>query len=270
MTTNTYKCNFCSRGYQRKIYYSRHVAICELMCKSIKERKLETEETDDTPSVRMLYDVILEMANKMSLMEKKMNELSKWADLKKRKLNVITWLNENTHEDIKPFEEFIGNIRVERKHLEYLFKNDYTSAILCVIQEFLPLENDELNPIKAFIQKPNILYVFANDPTNCLANGLIKDGTIKDGMNTWSIITPKSLQQLINIVSKQLLDEFIKWQKENSAKMEQDEFAVRYAENVIKMMGGKMTREQVLNRIKLDLYKYLKVQMKHITAVEIE
>ena len=45
------------------------------MCKSVKERQLENQECDDTPSVRELYDVILEMANKMSAMERKMNDM---------------------------------------------------------------------------------------------------------------------------------------------------------------------------------------------------
>ena len=64
--------------------------------------------------------------------------------------------------------------------------------------------------------------------------------------------------KIINVVMKQLLDEFIIWQKENAGKMDQDDFAVKYANNARKIMGGSLTREQIYSRVKLDLYKCLK------------
>ena len=283
----TYKCNFCSRSYQRKLYYSRHITICELMCKSIKERQVESEEHDDTPSVRVLYDVILEMANKISHMERKITELSKCSDVKKRKFNMLTWLNENVNAG-QTYGELIGEVLVERRHLEYLFKTDYISGILFVIQEFLPL--DAVNAIKAFVQKPYILYVCKGEgeakvegevegevgvAAKVKAEGAIEVevGVAAKGEvgvageaevdGAWSILSEKALNKLINLVKKLLLDDFIKWQTENSAKMEQDDFAIKYAANVIKIMGGNLSREYVSNRIKLDLYKYLKVDIQN-------
>jgi hypothetical protein len=230
------------------------------MCKSIKERRLENEELDDTPTVRVLYDIILEMGKKMSQMERKMNDLSKWADVKRRKLDMITWLNKHMCGSVRPYDDFLGTIRVDRKHLEYLFKTDYTSGIMNVIKGVLPVADAiantdaDANCVKAFMQKPNVLYVYVPGA----------------GEKGWSVLADKSLQKLINIVTKQLLDEFIKWQTENSDKMEQDDFAIKYAANVIKMMGGNMSREDVYNRIKLDLYKYLKVNVQNMTEVMIE
>ena len=245
------------------------------MCKSIKERRVESEEHDDTPSVRVLYDVILEMANKISHMERKITELSKCSDVKKRKFNMLTWLNENVNAG-QTYGELIGEVLVERRHLEYLFKTDYISGILFVIQEFLPL--DAVNAIKAFVQKPYILYVCKGEvgvAAKVEAEGAIEvevgvaakgevgvAGEAKvDG--AWSILSEKALNKLINLVKKLLLDDFIKWQTENIAKMEQDDFAIKYAANVIKIMGGNLSREYVSNRIKLDLYKYLKVDIQN-------
>ena len=308
--TSSHKCSFCGRGYQRKIYYSRHVAICELMCKSIKERQLENQERDDTPSVRELYDVILEMATKMSAMEKKMNEMSKWVDSKKRKINIIEWLNE-THKNIAlSMEEFIERIKVERCHLEHLFKEDYNKTILKVIKDVLSDDDENKMPIKAFDIKPNVLFVYTGEgsapltPRSPIVNGMgedggyIEDNRVADGLRSgrgphreyigsdnggadglnrgqdssreyigsdnrgadggpprWIIMPDSLLKQLVNVVMKKLLDEFIVWQKENTGRMEQDDFAIQYANNVRKIMSG---GQETYGRVKLDLYKYLR------------
>ena len=310
--TSAHKCSFCGRGYQRKIYYSRHVAICELMCKSIKERQLENQERDDTPSVRALYDVILEMVTKMSAMEKKMIEMSKWVDSKKRKMNIIDWLNE-THKNMAlSVEEFIEHIKVERCHLEYLFKEDYNKTILKVIKDVLSGDDENKMPIKAFDIKPNMLFVYTGEdsaPRSLIANGIggdggyIGDNSGAGGLNSgqgatreyigsdngeadglrsgrgpprgivnelggeaslsptasgiarWIIMSDPLLKQLVNVVMKKLLDEFIVWQKENTGRMEQDDFAIKYANNVRKIMSG---GQETYGKVKLDLYKSLR------------
>ena len=306
--TSSHKCSFCGRGYQRKIYYSRHVAICELMCKSIKERQLENQERDDTPGVRELYDVILEMVTKMSAMEKKMNEMSKWVDSKKRKMNIIEWLNE-THKNMAlSVEEFIERIKVERCHLEHLFKEDYNKTILKVIKDVLSGDDENKMPIKAFDIKPNVLFVYTgvpppatqavnphipdsnmfstssevNDrregddfqigqgspneayggadggPPRGIVNELGGEASLSptaSGIACWIIMSDSLLKQLVNVVMKKLLDEFIVWQKENTGRMEQDDFAIKYANNVRKIMSG---GQETYGRVKLDLYKYLR------------
>ena len=301
--TSLHKCSFCGRGYQRKLYYSRHVAICELMCKSIKERQLENQERDDTPNVRALYDVILEMVAKMSAMEKKMNEMSKWVDSKKRKMNIVDWLNE-THKNVAlSLEEFIDRIKVERCHLEYLFKEDYIKTILKVIKDVLSDDDADKMPIKAFDIKPNTLFVYTgvppvnphipdsdmfstssgvNDrrgddefqigrgspggayggadggPPRGIVNELGGEASLSptaSGIARWITMPVPLFHQFVNVVMKKLLDEFIVWQKENTGRMEQDDFAIKYANNVRKIMGG---GQEMYGKVKLDLYKYLR------------
>jgi len=73
---------------------------------------------------------------------------------------------------------------------------------------------------------------------------------------------------LLHQLDKQFLAAFVNWQKENAAKMEQDDFAMKYAQNVKKVMGGNLSRDQIYSRVKIDLYKYLKVGAKNITEYE--
>ena len=50
--------------------------------------------------------------------------------------------------------------------------------------------------------------------------------------------------------------------------MKDDNFAIKYATYVKKVMGGKLTREQIYSRVKIDLYNYLKVCVKNIVEYE--
>jgi len=169
--------------------------------------------------------------------------------LKKKKINMVDWLNENHTEGVNiDFDQFIKCIKVERDQLENLFQTDYTSGILKVLEDKLSLDPYVNNPLKAFDQKNNVFFAYVN--------------------NTWCILPDKLFQQLINNISKQLLDEFIKWQTENANRMDQDDFAIKYSANVKKIMGGNLSREQNYAKIKLDLYKYLKVNVKNITEYQ--
>ena len=252
-TKTNYTCASCHRGYQRKLYYSRHVLLCEIMSKTVKERQQENEEQADTPTVRVLYDVILELTSKLRHMEGRVEELTKWADVKKRKINILEWLNANHITQCEgggTFETLLVQLAVTRQHLEYLFRNDYVSTILQILQEKLPLDDGlKANPIQAFDQKVNVLFAYS-------------------GAEGWCIVTDVMFQKLLYVADKKLLGEFIKWQTENAANMADDDFAIKYALNVKKAMGGSLTREQIYSRVKIDMYKYLKVCMKNITECE--
>lgn len=243
-------CRFCGRTYQRKVYYNRHIVVCELLSKTTKERQIDYEESADTPPVRELYEIILELANKVTHLEKKLNDLSKWADTKKRKIKVEEWLNEKytgLQAPLLDLATFLEKICVVRSHLEYLFQHDYLTCIGKVLQDMLPVDGDR-NVLKAFDHKYNVLFVY--------------------DASQWQVLTEPRIQAIITVITKQLWQEFVVWQKENALKMVQDDFAVTYATNAKKMMAGNTTPEQIYNRTKLDLYKYLKLPLGAITEVE--
>lgn len=247
---STYTCATCHRIYHRKSYYSRHVLLCEIMNKSVKERQLENEERTDTPTVRGLYEIILELTKKMNGMEQRLQELTKWTDVKKRKINIQDWLNANPANFVEgTFEDLLVNLTVGRRHLDYLFRSDYTSTLLHILKLHLPVEDEKYtNVIKAFDQKTNTLYAYSQ--------------------GQWQLLTESMFQTLVFVLDKKLLGEFIKWQNENAGNMADDDFALKYALNVKKIMGGSLNREQIYSRLKIDLYKYLKVCLRNITECE--
>ena len=72
----------------------------------------------------------------------------------------------------------------------------------------------------------------------------------------------KQFECLVGSVSKQLVNELAEWQNENMNKMSHEDFGIVYANNVLKVLGGSMPREQLYSKVRRGLYKYLKMNPK--------
>lgn len=255
-----YRCKYCNRAYKLKPNYDKHYLLCDILSKtsisktSISKTSLskttKVNNADDyVPSLRDMFTIILELTAKNSQLEQKVEELSKWAESKKKKLNVIDWLNEKYTKNIK-YSEWLAGIIITRTHLEAVFNSDMATGCYEIIQNLLSLRIIEENtPIKAFDQKENILFIYTDD-------------------NKWEMMSQPMFANLMNILAKKLLTEFIQWQNENKNKMSQDDFSYKYARNVQKIMGGNLTQEQLHMRVKKELYNYLKMNLRNVVEYE--
>ena len=259
-----YKCKYCNRAYKLKPNYDKHYLLCDTLNKSISITSISKTSTSNTndyvPNLRDMFTLILELTSKNSQLEQKVEELSKWAESKKKKLNVIDWLNEKYTKNIK-YTEWLAGINITRKHLEAVFNSDMVNGCYEILQNLLSLHNNNQNisnqnisneenaPIKAFDQKENILFIYNDD-------------------NKWEILSQPMFANLMNILSKSILTEFLNWQTENKSKMKQDDFSYRYARNVQKIMGGNLTQEQIHMRVKRELYNYLKMNLRNVVEYE--
>lgn len=250
MATIPYKCVSCNREYQRKIFYDKHILLCHLMMtKTVADMQKDNEEQADTPTVRVLYEIILEMNAKMVKMEARLDEYAKWVESRKRKVNIVDWLNDKYKSYPTSYAAWFNSIKLERQHLEMIFEMDYVLGIAAILQTLIPSENRDILPIKCFDQKDNILFIFNND--------------------TWQIMPVDLFDKLIMTLSKKLITEFIAWQNEHSDQLENnDEFATIHAQNLKKVMGGNISIELLGLRVKKELFKYLKVNLKSVMECE--
>jgi hypothetical protein len=217
--------------------------------KSKRERSLETEERADTPTVRELYIIIMELATKYNNLEQKMNEMTKWVAKKKQTMKITEWMN-STFTDTLEYYDWLAQIKLNRVYLEYIFNEDYVGGMLATLCKLLEGDKTTL-PLRAFSTKDNALYAY----------------TAKD---KWTLLDDNAITKMLNTLDKQMMDEFVKWQNENKAKMSaSDDFAVLYATNVKKIMGGNNTRDQLFSRIKRELFKHLRVDPPNIMEYEI-
>jgi hypothetical protein len=266
---NIYNCKYCNRTYKLKPNYDKHYLLCDTLNKTSIGKtsigktsigktsigKTSRENNDDyVPSLRDMFTIILELTAKNSQLEQKVEELSKWADSKKKKLNVIDWLNTKYTKNIK-YTEWLAGINITRNHLEAVFNSDMATGCYEILQSLLSvnmtedISNEQTSPIKAFDQKENILFIYNDE-------------------NKWEMLSQTMFANLMNTMSTNILTEFLKWQTENKSKMKQDDFSYKYARNVQKIMGGNLTQEQIHMRVKKDLYNYLKMNLRNVVEYE--
>jgi len=239
---SAYKCSCCKREYQRKLFYDKHILLCHLMMtKSVAEMKKDDEEQAGTPTVRVLYEIILEMNAKMVKMEARLDEYAKWVETRKRKLNIVEWLNNKYNGYPTSYTSWFNSIKISRVHLEMMFEMDYVPGVVAILEMLLPAEHRETLPIKCFDQKDNIIFIFHEDK--------------------WQIMSVELFDTLIMSLSKKLISEFIVWQNEHSDQLESDDFAATYAKNLKRVMGGNTGIELLGLRVKKELFKYLKVNL---------
>jgi len=231
-------CPHCHRRYQRKTYFERHTVVCDILTKSKKERKVESEEQADTPTLRDLYRVIMELAVKYNHLEQKIQEMAKVVSIKKQKLNIIDWLT-ITHSTSTDYKSWLDSMAVTREDLNVVFEVDYVAGVLSVLKHNLLLE-DEMRPLRAFIVKDSVFYIFEQEHKQ------------------WSTMDDEIYMNLMHYIDKKLMTAFGIWQTENKDNMYLDDFTLIYAKNVKKIMAS---REALYPRIKKEFYKYLRVDL---------
>lgn len=198
---------------------------------------MESEENADTPTVRDLYKVVMEMTVKYNRLEQKYQELSqdmaKLGTQQKPKISTLDGLNLKYSKALE-FTVWLNQLKVNRDDLLYLFKGDYSKGVLSVLKQSLRLE-DEACALRSFNNKDNVFYMVEQ--------------------KKWIMMSDEMYTKLMHNLDKKFMTEFLKWQTENKDNMYLDDFSLEYAKNVKKIM---ITREAVYSRIKRDLYHYLK------------
>jgi len=228
-----FSCSYCQRNYQRKIYFDRHVIACQFLSKNKRERDLETEELADTPSVRDLYAIILELAAKCQTLETKMQAMNKWAHITKQKLNITEWLN-TTQPTAMDYNEWVENLTLNQNDLNALFETDYVGGVMAILKK----QPSTDGPVRAFIGKENTFYIF---------------------QGKWLLCDSDTFTKLMHLFDKQFMREFIVWQTDNKKRMVTDDsFSDLYARNMKKIMGGSYNREQLYTRIKREWYLHMR------------
>ena len=76
------------------------------------------------------------------------------------------------------------------------------------------------------------------------------------------------MSQIIRKVGKDAMNIFVKWQEQNKHKMDTEEYSTMYTTRLMKVLGSNYTEQQVLTRVRRDLFKYLKMNLKNVIQFE--
>ena len=247
--TSMYSCALCKKGYTRKSSLDKHAVLCEFKSKSKLELQVAVEEAPDKPTYDQLVKIVQELSIKYVKMEEKMGEMQQYIDRKKKKVNVIGWLNAHVRPTTGYIEWANSIVSVEPSHFLYLLRPETT--IFEMLHEVFAynLEKcDFICPLTCFAQKNGVFYICEPEP-----NGLLC---------AWRELELEDFVLLLKQIQKKMIGELSDWRKENQKLFyDNDKIADQFNKAVIKLMNITFTQDANMSKIKNSLYHYLKIDL---------
>ena len=218
-----YRCLICKKEYTRKTSLDKHKLLCDYKSKSKSELITEDEEIGDKPSYDQLVKIVQELSIKYGKMETKLDDLQQWIARRKKKQDVISWLNANINATVGFLEWVTMLIEVNAKHFDYLMENNIFQTYHCIFDYNLRDTIDIVYPISCFKDKPNTFYICEKGEQND---------------SVWRQMEPTEFMQLIKRVHNLLICELTKWKQNNRERIEDnDKLSEVFNKAVIKLMG---------------------------------
>ena len=253
-TSNKYCCVICNKEYSRKSSFDKHKILCDFKSKSKTEQQIDYEELGDIPNHLQLVKIVQELTFKYNLMEKQLEQMKKFVDKQKKKINVIQWLNNNVFPTVGFAEWITMYFNVKQSHFESLMEKSLFQTVQQIFE--YNFENHEfVYPIHCFSEKNNIFYI-------CEKN----DETI-----SWRQAHLSDIVLLLKTLQNKMIRELRKWKTDNQNNFdENDKISELFNKAVIKLMNISFTSDATMSRIKNGLYNYLKKDIKMMIEYEFE
>ena len=244
-----HKCSICGKSYKKKTNLNNHMAICEFLLKSVKSSNIDE---DELPSQRKMYQIILEMGKKFNSLDEKVDEMNKWVVKKKKKINVIEWLNTNVTPETN-FENLNSKIIINEDDIKCLFEHTFIDVLNQIFSRTIYNNSNKEYPIFAFIQKTNIFYIYENDEVK------------------WIELNGEKMWRFLDRIYMKISRAFSEWKKNNKYKMEEDEnFQLSCDKTSVKLYSVDIKNETTLNKIKSNIYSRIKTDIKACLEYEFE
>ena len=241
-------CIYCGKSYKKKTNLEKHVILCELINRS---KKSVIEDEEEVPSQRKLFQMLLELGNKFSKLEERIDEINNWVVKKKKKINVIEWLNTNMKSEIK-FDNLVEKVIVTQDDIKYLFEHSFIDTLNHIFSRNIYNFQEEY-PIFAFIQKTNIFYIYENNDEK------------------WKELSKENLIKFLNKVHMKITRTFGEYKRLNADKLRNDErFSILCDKITIKIMNIDFRQESILGKVKTNMYSKMKTDMKGLVEYEFE
>lgn len=243
-------CVYCGKSYKKKSNLEKHTNLCELLNKS--KKKMVIEDDEEIPSQKKIYQILLELGNKFNVLEEKVDELNKWVVKKKKKINIVDWLNTNITPEIK-FENLIEKIIITEDDIKYLFENSFADTLNHIFSRNIYNLSENENPIFAFVQKTNIFYIYENEEAQ------------------WIELSRENLIKFLNKVHMKLFRVYGQHKKDNADKIREDEsYSILCDKTSLKLMNTDFRQESILGKIRTNMYSRMKTDMKALVEYEFE
>ena len=243
-----HQCNYCAKKYTRISSYERHFILCKIQHQTVRENKCDVEESSDLPTYKQLYNIVQELAVKYNSLEEKMSDIHKWVVKKKKKLNVIQWLNTSLT-PLTMYDTWTKAFIVTDAHIDVLLTDNMVRTFMTVLQHNINMTSNNLNvrplhPFICFSEKANQFYTY--------------------DANTWTIVEPDMFSKFVKIIYRKIFNGLCEWHTKNAQKIaDNDKLGELYSKTLIKLMDMKLDASSlVVGKIKAALYTYMKTELK--------
>lgn len=242
-----HNCNVCGKKYTRKSSQEKHVILCEILSRTDRERKIESEEYAELPSKKQLFVIIQELAYKYNKLEEKVTEMQKCIVKKREKIKMTDWLEKNTVPGL-----CICIYSFTEKILESINENIIGKLMECSLVETIGEifrehrdKNTEFSPLQCFEQKHNTLYVYSK--------------------STWKEQTGEEFYEIINKIHNKIIDVFCEWKTTNKTKIKnEDIWTENYNKLIMKIMTISLKESTILGKIKKMVFNHFKRELEMI------
>ena len=244
-------CSYCGKTYKSRTNMDKHVILCELLDKS----KKTIDEDEEIPSLKKMYMMMLEMGKKYNVLEERVNEFNKFVVKKKKKINVLEWLNTNIHPEIL-FEKLYEKIIINDEDVNFVLSNSFNDTINEIFSRSIYNVNEGEYPIFAFVQKSSIFYIYDK---------------IDEDKIGWHELTRDKLIGFLSRVHMKLYKSFCEWKKTKIEEIRNsDSFAIICDKTIVKLMSVELKQETCLSKLRSSMYSRMKTDMKALIEYEFE
>jgi hypothetical protein len=281
----TFGCSHCGKYYKTRVNLNKHQILCETLTRAKKSKRNnnnnENEEfLEPLPSQKQMYKIILDLALKCNHLEEKMEEMQKWVDKKKKKINVIDWLNNQYPTLNITFEQFKDSIIILKEETELILHHPFLHVFTEILNRIFNQDQDQYqsqmkdqdqyqnqnqmkdqiekaNPLFAFTQKSNTIYIYC--------------GINNADEYSWKECSKEQIAELFKDIHFKLVKSFIEWKMTNQEKINaSDSLSELYNKANIKIMDINFKEDAIFQKAKSILYNKIKMDMKALIEYEFE
>ena len=244
-------CIHCGKSYIKRVNLDNHVIICELLHNRKNTSLVIEDDEEPLPSQRKMFHMLIELGQKYNKLEEKVEELNKWVVKKKKKINVLEWLNANIKPNIN-FDGIIDKIIIDEQDVKNLLENSFYDVLTDIFSRSIYNFSETENPIFAFVQKQNVFYIY-------------------DKENIWIELSRERLIKFLNKVHTKIFKQFYEWKKTKTNDIKSDDrLATMCDKTLVKITSVEFKQESILSKVRSTMFSRMKTDMKALVEYEFE
>ena len=236
--SSVHSCRYCGKSYMKKTNLEKHSFLCEFIQKSSHSSNEEVDE-DCLPSQKKMYQLLLELGHKYRKLEERLNEMDKLVVKKNKKVDVIQWLNDKITPSCA-FQYLVDTIAIEQEDIQHLFKYSFADTLDKIFFRTI-YTKEHRSPLFA---ANNTFYIYENEHVR------------------WVECSKENMCKFLNKVHLKIHRVFMKWKKDNAAKLEEDDtMSILCDKTAIKLLNVNFSQDGTLHKIKTNMYLRMKTDM---------